>query len=92
MTFDPMNYIPNGYQPTKSLLEGLYEFWDANHREPTPSELDAIYDTAGMAATPPALEQYNKSQTAPPLPDGYAGRDWNNPMHKWRKRIERQNS
>ena len=78
MSFDPFAYLPANRMFTPTTLEAMVQFYTTNGRPPTPTEAEAI---VGVAATTPAKTD--------PLPDGFAGQNWNNP--NWVQKLVNRN-
>lgn len=77
MNFDPLALLPANLLPTVERIEALASFFEAEGRAPTPEEAEAL------VGDPVEYGAYTD-----PLPDGFAGRDWNNPG--WLKRLVRE--
>lgn len=72
--FDPLKHLPANLSPTRSRIEALVGFYETNGRAPTEEEAIALIG-----------EPVDHGSSTDPLPDGFAGRDWNNP--NWLKRL-----
>lgn len=75
--FDPTSLLPQNYFAVPGDIEAIVDFVETNGRVPTSSEVDTLLGAA----------DFDHGTTTDPLPDGYAGRDWNNP--NWLKRLVR---
>lgn len=74
-TFDPLKYLPKNYYPTVARLDALFSFYDEFKRPPTEAEVLSILGKG-----------VEFGQYTDPLPDGFVGKDWNNP--NWTKRLK----
>jgi hypothetical protein len=75
--FDPLNHLPDNLLPTASRIQALMDFFEQNGRAPTEEEAIALIG-----------EPVELKDRTDPLPDGFAGRDWNNP--KWLRRLQQK--
>lgn len=78
MAFDPFAYLTKNRMFTPTTLAAMIQFYNTNNRPPTLAEAEAI---VGPTSTTPAYTD--------PLPDGFAGRDWDNP--NWVQRLRNKN-
>ena len=73
---DPATLVPLNRFLTPETYQALVDWMQANGRVPTEEEVIAI---TGLTPVP----NYTRTD---PLPDGFAGRDWDNP--DWLERLQ----
>ena len=73
---DPATLVPLNRFLTPATYQALVDWMVLNDRVPTPAEVETI---TGLTPSP-------NTPTTSPLPDGFAGRDWNNP--DWLEKLQ----
>ena len=79
LPYDPLALLPANVFPTPSRIAAIVNFVETNYRLPTAEEVILL-----------TRQPVNHGTTTAPLPDGYDGRDWNNP--NWLRDLTRRNS